>query len=476
MLNARRRWELLAGLVLAGALAGCAPEATANTIRVDLRTDYTPGVEFDVVRLEVGEGDLAFRSDHLFRSESNFVRGERINETMAAPGPTPLRLTLYRAGAAVATRRVSVFITAPITVVTVVMTRSCEGVECPNDNPLFDSCLGGECVDPRCTVETPEFCPVGSCTGASECDAVDCADPRCEANSCFSIPDDSRCGDGERCDAILGCTPVGVIRDAGIDAEPLDGGPDTFDTGTDVFDAGNDAGPPTACPSTDDDTVFLFDFESATDEVTGMSGILDGARLVAGDSPCGFQVLEIATGLSHFRIPDRSSFQLSSGSIDFWIKAPIPTGWATILDRDASGTELPGHIGIYYTDEGEIVVRYQEVAAPEGGACSGTGSVPPGTWARVGVVFGSGGIQIYINGTRRSRTGSYDFGSGTIVRCDGLAETGIAGNFNPFVLGANSGTSDEGSHVGLRLPFTGLQLDQPRLSSVRRDYESETYP
>lgn len=486
-----RKWHRAAQRVLQLALvmtmacaSACSPDDDAPLIRVDLRTDYAPNVEFDVVRLQIGDGDLAFRSDHLVRGASDFVRGERIDETTVQPGAVPLTVTLYRAGTPVATRRVSAIVESAITVVTVVITRSCEGVECPNDNPLFDSCLGGQCVDPRCTVETPEFCPDAFCGSDTECEAVSCAEPQCESNVCFSLPDDSRCESGERCDAILGCTPEETMRDAGLDAEPLDasmdGGNDAaLDAGTDVpvdaFDAGTDAGPPPlACPILDTNAVFLFDFETITDLVTGVNGIHSGTGIISGDSPCGGGVLDVPLGLNHFRIPDRDTFQLSEGSIDFWAKLPAVAQFEAILSRDASGRALPGHIGVFYTAEGEIVVRNQTTI--NSGACSGAGTVPADTWVRIGIHFGTGGVALYINGERRSRAGSYEFLAGVTSSCEDPITVGIAGNANPFVLGANMGTSAEGSHLPISQPYEGLQLDHLRLSSVRRDYTAEVYP
>lgn len=193
-------------------VAGCVGEPEGHILRADLRTDYRPGVDFDVVSLQVGAGDLATRSDHRVDSTWDFLRGQRIGEADALPGTTPVTISLYRSGGFVASRRVSASVGTPITVVTVVLTRSCEGVSCPNDNPAFDSCFGGRCVDPRCTPETPEFCPSGVCAEDSQCEGVACALVSCSDEVCFSQPDDTQCEASERCDLVDGCTPrVAVV-------------------------------------------------------------------------------------------------------------------------------------------------------------------------------------------------------------------------------------------------------------------------
>ncbi len=114
-------------------------------------------------------------------------------------------------------RRVSAIVHSPITIVTIVLTRSCEGVMCPNDNPAFDSCLGGRCVDPRCTPETPEFCPPGQCVSAAECGVPDaeCVESRCGDGVCLAVPNNALCAEGQVCHGLRGC----------IDQEPRDGGP-----------------------------------------------------------------------------------------------------------------------------------------------------------------------------------------------------------------------------------------------------------
>lgn len=111
--------------------------------------------------------------------------------------------------------------------VTVLMTRDCLGVMCPltGDDPTATVCLGGRCVEERCTPEAPEFCPAPECTTGSECaDIISmCAMRACEDGTCFVRTDTATCGDAEYCDPTLGCSAVPNLGDGGT-GDAGDGG------------------------------------------------------------------------------------------------------------------------------------------------------------------------------------------------------------------------------------------------------------
>jgi hypothetical protein len=262
-------------LVLCSVFA-CKSDEDVRSVRVDLKTDFVSGVEFDSLRVQFGDGDLAESQDRINREADDFLRGQRVGSAQVPPGQLPITITLYRSLQPVIARQVTAQITAGVNVAPIVISRSCEGVECPNADPALESCLGGRCVDPRCTSATPEFCPAPQCTASAECETVLCATPQCSDGVCFSIPDNARCDEGERCDGILGCVPTNVQRDAGFDAPSLDAGHDgSVDAGTDVampdvpepdvFDGGRGTGdfsPPRllteltmGAPSADDPTL-----------------------------------------------------------------------------------------------------------------------------------------------------------------------------------------------------------------------------
>lgn len=235
-------------------LLACKTGEDAQSVRVDLKTDFVSGVEFDSLRVQFGDGDLAESQDRINRGADDFLRGQRVASAQVSEGQLPITITLYRSLEPVISRRVNAQITPGINVAPVVISRSCEGVACPNADPALESCLGGRCVDPSCTSATPEFCPPPQCTDDVDCESVACATPRCTDSVCFSIPDDERCGAGERCDGLLGCVASDVLRDAGFDAPSLDAG---RDGGVDaIVDAGSDMGRPDVPPDAPAPDVF----------------------------------------------------------------------------------------------------------------------------------------------------------------------------------------------------------------------------
>lgn len=205
-------------------IAGCEPEPL---LLVSLRSDYAPGLEVTHARVDVARSD-DFAAPLASAREDVSLRDSLVTPTRLAELTVPsdvlfVRVTLERGEASIASRVVAVQ-TRDARAITVVMTRSCEGVRCPGaGDPAATSCVGGVCVSPECTPETPEACPPPECVADSECSAgsVPCAAPVCLAGSCGLRGDDARC-EG-RCDPRVGC--VGA-PDAGLDAGLDAGTPD----------------------------------------------------------------------------------------------------------------------------------------------------------------------------------------------------------------------------------------------------------
>ena len=76
-------------------VGGCSSEPGDPSVRVDLKTDYAPFVEFDAVRIQVGDSDLAFRADHVVALGEDYLRGQRIDETTVQSGEHPITVTLF---------------------------------------------------------------------------------------------------------------------------------------------------------------------------------------------------------------------------------------------------------------------------------------------------------------------------------------------------------------------------------------------
>lgn len=452
-------------------LAGCSSPA-APTLRVDLRTDMRPALEFDAVRVEIGALDLPTRFDQVANGSQNYLRGVRLGDASVDEGQHDVRVTLFRDGEEVLHRDVSAEARPGFTVVTVVITRDCAGVACPAPagDPVLESCLGGQCVDPRCTVETPEFCPPG-CGSDAECPSDGCLRGSCTTGACLQSADDTLCGPGETC-TLTGCvstTDAGL--DAGADAGTEDSGHDIgFDVGDDI---GTDAGVP-GCPHVDPDTVFLFDFQTATDRA-GLTGVLNNADLTEETSPCGGRVLRTAGATDsegYFLVPSAPAQFLSTGSLDFWVRFPA-AGPADrgIVSRDELNIGTPGQLTLFRTSGGNLVLRLQQSPPVEYFTCSPP--VDDREWHRIGVNFGVGGLELWLDGALQTFPGPVTLFGGPKICSDRGAEIGIDGTNNPFIFGADAHVSAPGSHEPVSGALHGIEIDHARLSRVRRDYAAE---
>lgn len=229
--------------LLAALLSACGSGASGLELLVELRTDFVPGADFDEMVVRLPGQPNAIREVSF---DDDFLRGGRIAEFRdLAAGDIDLVVEMHKNGSAIMTRTVAVKLRRNL-VVSVVMTRSCANVECPGsgDAPNATACVGGVCVDPGCTPETPESCPSPECSTPADCDpsGVSCQSAICLSGTCLYADDDS-CEENEYCDVDEdACVAIpGMETDAGMsepDAGPTDAGPPDSGMG------GMDAGPP----------------------------------------------------------------------------------------------------------------------------------------------------------------------------------------------------------------------------------------
>jgi hypothetical protein len=196
---------------------GCTSDPPARLL-VDLKTDLVPGREFSTVITEVwppAERDAAPGAPMEVRLDAalgeTFSLGRRIAELDVTNGTRRLRVTLVDRGGAVRGGRDVIVRVLGTTGVTVLVTRSCVGIECPPaGDPEATTCQSGHCVRPDCTPENPEACTLPPCTRDADCPpSVLCVESLCESGVCLSVPVDARCGEAERCDPSLGC--IGAV-------------------------------------------------------------------------------------------------------------------------------------------------------------------------------------------------------------------------------------------------------------------------
>jgi len=273
-------------------LAACGDDT--STLRVDVRTDYVPGVEF--AEVEVGFDESGTELTYPVRFGEDFLRGIRVAELEASPGQRTLRARVNAAdGRRIAERRLELDLSGDATTVTVIFTRGCEGVSCPDGSGDSEAtqCVGGRCVRPECTPENPEACSEG-CSSADECpsDVAGCARAICDEGTCYVGSELGACATGEFCHPERGCIPEpeemdGAVLPADM-GMPSDGGGET-----DMF-TDPSCGQP--CDTGNPCELGTFDCSSGTPVCTAGGPADSGTECRPAASEC--DVAEVCDGTS----------------------------------------------------------------------------------------------------------------------------------------------------------------------------------
>jgi hypothetical protein len=234
------RASMISAVLMATVGVACGPQT--GVLRVSVRTDLVPGREVELYRVELFEdppGPEAEASASLRRATpvgEEAGREQRVAEYVVPAGARTVRVRAIGPQGGTALERLAVVeVLPPVTQLTLTLTRDCVGVACPlaDDDPALLTCLGGRCVDPRCSAETPEFCEA-ECLDGADCDLppAACADALCQQGVCLEVGRPLACGSEAWCSPELGCVPVDgppmPEPDAGL---PLDAGTATPDAG-----------------------------------------------------------------------------------------------------------------------------------------------------------------------------------------------------------------------------------------------------
>jgi hypothetical protein len=221
------------------ALSGCSGNDRV-AVSVDVRTDLRPGTEFVSVETRAAHEPIGSASapetivlDDL--AGADFIAGHRVAELEDLPhGTLYIEVRLIGTSGETLLSRTTILEVTANYAVTLVLSRTCAGVLCPaeGDPPDFSACVGGRCVDPRCTVEDTTYCGEPQCTADDACPADGCRAGVCSDRVCLLSPDDGRCAAGETCRPDGSCAPA--VVDSGV---PTDTGPaDTAVADTAVAD------------------------------------------------------------------------------------------------------------------------------------------------------------------------------------------------------------------------------------------------
>ncbi len=222
----------------------------------------------------------------------------------------------------------------------------------------------------------------------------------------------------------------------------------------------------------DGDTVALYTFDDETlSDATGLHDGSSGAPPDWDDGPagCGRALHFDPAAPVWMEVPDSDDFELSSGSIDFWVRIDErPSTNYGLVSRDATG-DLDGHFTIFATSDGRIVARLQDPGTSTV-LCSDVDATDGG-WVHVDVDFGAPEARLFVDGRRATSTDTVTlhFGSFALgLVCGGSSTVDIAGSSNPLVVGASTTNSNSGSAEPIVDPVRGAAIDHVRISRVRR--------
>lgn len=295
----------------------------------------------------------------------------------------------------------------------------------------------------------------------------------------------------------IGDTPDGA--DASNDSGPADASvaPDASpasDASPAVDGSLADAGPPPApcAPGWLDEGVFSaygFDGDLADRLDATMHGEARPAGVEAvfrtepGPTPGCDQALTLGGG-RFVVIAHRPEWD-EVRSIDFWLLSPnAPFNRGGVISRDASGEARPGHMTLARTRDEQLMLRVQ-VPPIEGDNdekhCSEP-TVDLSQWVHVGINLGDpaepeSSVELWVDGVRMDAPLVADLMTSAFGCDNGAGDpVGIAGNENPWVVGASSHPSDEGFAEPIEYPHPEGAIDELRFSRVRRDFRLAARP
>lgn len=398
---------------------GCA--SSEPSLRVDVKTDLVPGAEFAALRIVIDDAGETTQVELPALFSYDFLDGFQAIETAVAANDVIVTGSLIDVfGEPVVSREASVQIDGDRTAVTLVFSRDCRDLVCPGalDPATATACVGGVCVDPRCSPERPEFCR-SECDTAEDCDALAaCSTPLCVSGTCLYSLDGVECSDDTRCDPDLGC--VAVPADACFPGERCEWtfGPYCADTRSDPQNCGECR---EVCTAPTGSIPRCTAGECAFDCMPGLVRCGEGC-----ETTCVAQV---------FESPTQQEFEVPSGC-DL-VLARVWGAGGGAGQRATLGSAGGYASGIIRTSAGEVLTIVVGAPGADGvDAISCSGGVPGGGSGGIATDEGGGGGGGY-SGVFR---GAVSAANAILIAGGG---GGSGGGRDPTVAGAGGGTEGQ---------------------------------
>ena len=153
----------------------------------------------------------------------------------------------------------------------------------------------------------------------------------------------------------------------------------------------------------------------------------------------------------YVEVPHDPSYLLDDGTVSLWFNTSDPTQDGTLFSKDSSGFDNGGHLTIRLKATGEVEVRFQSTTNSY--FVETAGAVSADVWHHVAFTFGSGGMELYVDGVLED-TDAYTGGTGTT--------SGGTGNTEPIAIGAGTTTSGDGTIFALNSYYLG-SIDETAL-------------
>ena len=209
--------------------------------------------------------------------------------------------------------------------------------------------------------------------------------------------------------------------------------------------------------------------ETGTNDGTYINGPSLGQGGALADEPAHTAVAFAGTPNNdtgdYIEIADDPSYLIDEGAIQLWFNTSDVTQDAYLFSKDASGTVSGGHVQIGLNAASHVIVRLQDTATSYN--VESTTALTANEWHHVVFTFGSGGMQLYVDG-QLVDTDAYTGGLGT--------SSGGTGNIEPIVIGASSATSVSGTgnpttdHFGGRIDEVAMFGAELTAEQIRELY------